>query len=102
MFIVTCDMPLITKELAEMICQEAQGCDVLIAVTSDGKYQPLCGVYKKELLGLMEKELQENNNRMREVLKKSSVKYLQLDEELSKQLVNVNTKEEYEKLICNK
>jgi len=102
MFVVTCDMPLITGELAKSICAEMKDCDAFIAVTSEGKYHPLCGVYKKELYELMEGYLLEDNNRMMAVLNKSRTKYFQLDEEASRQLANVNTREEYEKMICNK
>ena len=108
MFVVTCDMPLITGELAEKIFEEAEkpedgkSYDAVIAVTSDGKYHPLCGVYKKELCQEMEEYLQQDNNRMMAVLKNKCVKYLELNEESSRQLANVNTREEYEKMICNK
>jgi molybdopterin-guanine dinucleotide biosynthesis protein A len=62
----------------------------------------LCGVYKKELYKSMEEHLKQDNNRMMEVLKKCRLKYFNLDEEESKQLMNVNTREEYGKIICNK
>lgn len=101
MFVVTCDMPLITGELAKEICAESKDCDAVIAVTADGKYHPLCGVYKKELCHEMEEYLQQDNNRVMAVLKKSNTKYFQLDEETSRQLANVNTKEEYVNLVCN-
>lgn len=108
MFIVTCDMPLITEEMARKICSEmstksgSTAYDAVIAVTEDGKYHPLCGIYKKELYESMEEHLKKNNNRMMEVLKKCRLKYLYLDGQESKQLMNVNTREEYEKMICNK
>lgn len=100
MFVVTCDMPLITGELAKQICEAFdQQNDALIVVTSDEKYHPLCGIYKKELYDQMEKYLRENNNRMMAVLKNSHTKYFQLNEESSKQLTNVNTKEEYRQIL---
>lgn len=114
MFVVTCDMPLITRELAKGICEmisaklgeeadvaaNSDSCDAVIAVTCDGKYHPLCGVYKKELWHEMEEYLKHDNNRMMAVLKNKRVKYLDLDERSSKQLANVNTRDEYEKLVC--
>lgn len=108
MFVVTCDMPLITAELARKICNEmsdtieSKNYDAVIAVSTDGRYHPLCGVYKKELYKSMEEHLKQDNNRMMEVLKKCRLKYFNLDEEESKQLMNVNTREEYGKIICNK
>lgn len=103
MFVVTCDMPLITGHLVRQICEAFdQQYDALIVVTSDGKYHPLCGIYRKELYESMEEYLKQDNNRMMAVLKKCRLKYLQLDEVCSKQLMNVNTKEEYGKIICSK
>lgn len=103
MFVVTCDMPLITGHLVRQICEAFdQQYDALIVVTSDGKYHPLCGIYRKEQYESMEEYLKQDNNRMMAVLKKCRLKYLQLDEVCSKQLMNVNTKEEYGKIICSK
>ena len=106
MFVVTCDMPLITGELVKQICNEMHeqhgiledNIDALIAVTNDGKYHPLCGIYKKELYQVMEKHLKQDNNRMMSILKSCNVKYLELDEEASRQLANVNTRKEYMEL----
>jgi len=99
MFVVTCDMPLITGELARKLCNEMNTTmDAVIAVSNDGKYHPLCGVYKKELCTSMEEHLKQDNNRVMAVLKKCRVKYVNLNEEESKQLANVNTRDEYEKL----
>ena len=100
MFAVTCDMPLITEELVRQLCEVFdQKYDALIAVTSDGKYHPLCGIYRKELYASMEKYLKEDNNRMMAVLKNAHTKYFQLGEKESKQLANVNTREEYGQIL---
>lgn len=100
MFVVTCDMPMITRELADKICCEIKDYDAVIAVTDEGKYHPLCGIYKKELYNSMTEYLEQDNNRVMEVLKKCRLKYFYLNAEESKQLMNVNTREEYQKLIC--
>ena len=99
LFVVTCDMPLITRELVKQIASAIEMQDAVIAVSSDGKYHPLCGVYKKDLYKPMEEYLKEDNNRMMAVLKNSHTKYYQLNEVFSKQLANVNTKEEYGQLF---
>lgn len=95
MYAVTCDMPLITTELVQKLCIEIEDYDAVIAVTDEGKYHPLCGVYKKQLHKSMEEHLQKDYNRMMEVLKKCNLKYLYLNAEESRMLMNVNTPEEY-------
>ena len=99
MFVVTCDMPLITESLIKKICNELKANDAVIAVSDDGKYHPLCGIYRKNLYKYMEECLNQDQNRIMTVLKKYPVKYMDLDKEESEQLVNVNTKEEYMQLI---
>ena len=102
LFCVSCDIPLITEELARKMCKEmTMDMDAVIAVAADGKFHPLCGVYRKELYKLMKKQILQDNNRMMAVLKQCHVKYVNLDEETSKQLANVNTRSEYEKIyLC--
>ena len=72
--------------------------DAVIAVTAEGRIQPLCGVYKKKLAPLLEKQILENNYRLTVFLDKITVKYVQLDEKQSLKLQNINTQEEYKKI----
>ena len=105
MFCVSCDVPLITSELAEKMCnmfsaQDATGeaCDAVIAVTVDGKYHPLCGIYRKELWRIFEEQIIQDQNKIMNVLKKCNTFYVNLNDETSKQLMNINTKIEYKNL----
>ena len=97
MFVVTCDMPLMTGELAKRICTEEFE-DAIIMVSEDGKFHPLCGIYRKNLYKSMEENLKQDNNRMMAVLRKCEVKYVELSKEESRQLANVNTREDFQKL----
>lgn len=102
MFCVSCDIPLITKDLAGKMCAEMMeddgrlAYDAVVAVTDDGKVHPLCGVYRKDLYRLMEEFILKDNNRLMAVLRQVRVKYVNLDTETSMQLANINTKKEYE------
>lgn len=105
MFCISCDVPLITKNLVDRMCYEmgeVPETDVLIAVTADERYHPLCGVYRKELWTLLEKNIRQDKNRLMGIYNNCNVRYMKLDEEMSRQLTNVNTREEYEKIVCNK
>ena len=99
LFVVTCDMPLFDRELAELLCTEMQNSDapetiygenglktdsdgkhvdaydVIISVGSDGKIHPLCGVYRKSALSVLEEQIVSDRNRVMEALKKLRVKY---------------------------
>ena len=124
LFVVTCDMPLFNRELAELLCAEMQhseepgkvfeenglvtdsdgkhvdAYDVIISVGSDGKIHPLCGVYRKSVLSVLEEQIVSDRNRVMEALKKLRVKYVTIDSpDREKQLANINTQEEYEKIL---
>ena len=102
MFVVTCDIPLISKRLVKKICdifEQEDKNDAIVVITGDGKIHPLCGIYRKELHTCMEKSLLQNNNRMMSILEQIKVKYIELDDLDSIYLNNINTRVEYQNLI---
>lgn len=102
LFVVTCDMPLISRKLIKKICyifEQEDKNDASVVVTSDGKIHPLCGIYRKELYTHMENNLLQSNNRMMSILKDRNINYIELNDQDSKYLKNINTRLEYENLI---
>ena len=114
LFVVTCDMPLFSRQLAERLCAEMQNgedsetnsdgeyvdaYDVIISVGDSGKIHPLCGVYRKSALSVLEEQIVSERNRVMEALRKLRVKYVTIDSpDQVRQLANINTPEEYETL----
>ena len=73
--------------------------DAVISVGEDGKIHPLCGVYRKSALPILEEQILSGRNKMMEVLKKLHVKYVTIDSSVgAQQLLNINTPQDYEKL----
>ncbi len=101
LLVVPCDVPLFSRTLAmDMIaCLDAET-DAVIAVTEDGREHPLCGVYRKNCLNKLGECLKSGLYRMRDVLLKLHVKTY-MTEGKSWRIQNVNTPEEYERLIRN-
>lgn len=105
MFCVSCDMPFITGELAKTLVNAfTEEDDAVVAVTKDmengeERVHPLCAVYHKRNCALMEEHLKENNNRLMAVLRKIQVKYVYLGLDETKQVANINTKDDYKNLI---
>ena len=102
LFVVACDMPLISKELVKKMCdiyEQESKMDAIVTVTSDGKVHPLCGIYRKELYTCMEKNLLQSNNRVMSIIKDKNVKYMELDHLNSKYVENVNTRFDYENMM---
>ena len=109
LFVVTCDMPLIESELVRELCawmqekdfgeERVDAYDVVISVEEGGKIHPLCGVYRKSVLPVLEEQIISDQNRVMAALKKLRVKYVTVDSSASaRQLANINTPEDYEKL----
>lgn len=100
MFFVSCDMPLLQRDLVERFCELFdKDTDAVIAVSADGRTHPLCGVYRKSVVTLLERQILSGNNRLMNVLEQLQVVYIKLDERESLQLKNINTQEEYCKFL---
>lgn len=111
LFVVTCDMPLLKSSLAHKLCDimcESERMsqmvyDAVICVGEDGKMHPLCGVYRKSALPILEEQLLSGRNKVMEALKKMHVKYITVDSSMdTQQLFNINTPQDYEKLNLKK
>lgn len=110
LFVVTCDMPLIESELVRELCNFMQetdfdekrvdAYDVVISVGEGGKIHPLCGVYRKSVIPVLEEQILSGRNRVMEALKRLRVNYVTVDSPAGvRQLANINTPQDYEKLM---
>ena len=94
-FVTACDTPLIKAAVYDRLLAEmTEDTDVVISVTEDGKYHPLCGIYRKNVGNIMEEQILGGNNRMMQVLNKVRVKYVDVNSE-EFGLYNINTPEQY-------
>lgn len=96
MFCVSCDMPFLQRSLVEELCQQwNDDTDAVIAVTQDGRKHPLCGLYRKSVVSVLEEQILAGNYRMMGVLDKIKVNYVTITAENTQQLTNINTPQEY-------
>lgn len=71
--------------------------DAVIAVGADDKIHPLCGVYRKSTLPVLEEQIISGQNRVMASLKKLHVKYVTIDSPSEAcQISNINTPQDYE------
>ena len=75
--------------------------DAVVPVTPDGKEHPLCAVYAKSCLPVLEKQLESGNYRVRDALAGLSVLYVQSSELTAgeKKLTNMNNQASYRKAV---
>lgn len=103
-----CDMPFLKIELFRYLekCLEeeekkqGEALDGVVPVL-EGRINPLAAIYKKSAGDVLERQIQEEDYRIRGALRKMKILYVNLDgdKELGKMLQNINTLSEYQK-IC--
>lgn len=101
-FVLSVDTPFVTKEIIDkLLAVPRDDFDAIIVRTSAGIH-PLCGIYRRSLEEPMLEMIQNDDHKLSRLLKKSKVHYMDIDDEDA--LMNINTKEEYEralaKLVC--
>lgn len=102
-FVAACDMPFLNAGLIKYMIDSADAYDALVPEI-DNQLHPLCGLYSRDCLAVIEEMLAQNRRDVRSIFPKLKVRYL-AKEELEKfdqgllSLVNINTKDEYEKSL---
>jgi len=103
LLVVPCDMPLFEKKLADYLMSKVSDeYSVILAATRDGFVHPLCGLYSKRAAEVLDKFCASGNNCIFDAVRESGFLPIALadtpfpDEILS----NVNTPEEYVRLVC--
>ena len=115
LFVTAVDMPYSDPGIAEELmnrmtspsetaqAQNGSGStwDAVVPVTPDGKEHPLCAVYAKSCLPVLEKQLESGNYRVRDALAGLSVLYVQSSELTAgeKKLTNMNNQASYRKAV---
>jgi len=93
---VACDMPCFTAALVRLLlshwCEDA---DAVIAMTPDGRYHPLCAIYRKSLAPIFEDHLRSGKCKLLTALPRDGVRFVPVPEDLAPCLKNVNTPEDY-------
>jgi molybdopterin-guanine dinucleotide biosynthesis protein A len=99
-FVVACDIPGIDIRFVKKMLKEADGVDIVVPVTDDGKYEPLFAVYCKNAVVAINKVLSSGRRKISDVFGQCRTKYVELDAE---QFVNLNTMAEYDEFQkkCN-
>lgn len=99
--IVAVDMPFVVAELLEFLVERASGSDALATVPrAEGRWQPLCAVYRREFAAVAEQSLREGKYKIDPLFRR--VKVLSIEEsELREQgfssemFRNLNTPEDW-------
>ncbi|MCP4748529.1 MAG: molybdenum cofactor guanylyltransferase [Desulfobacteraceae bacterium] len=95
-FIVPCDAPFIDPELVRYVLNQAKSCFDIIAPQIRGRFEPLCAVYSKRCIPLIEEQLEKKDFKIIRFFHKMNLKLLP-EEDIEKidpqmhSFFNVNT-----------
>jgi molybdopterin-guanine dinucleotide biosynthesis protein A len=93
-FALACDMPYVTRSVAEVAVAAVQGCDAAIP-RLEGRPEPVCAAYRRSALPAITSALNAGSYRASELIDQLDVTWLEgLDPELFRSL---NTPEDYER-----
>jgi len=96
-FVLSVDAPFVDKSVIEKILNNNDSSyDAIIAKSPSG-LQPLCGLYKKSLLPLIYRQLEDNNHKLQALLGLAQTHYVTFDNDLP--FTNLNHPHEYEKAL---
>jgi molybdenum cofactor guanylyltransferase len=103
-FVVACDMPFLNPDLMAYMAGLAEGYDIVVPAV-DGMLEPLHAVYRKGLVPVIEAQIMQRKQRIRELFGNQRVRYV-AEEEIDrfdparKSFKNLNTPREYEEAAC--
>lgn len=99
MLVVSCDLPMLQPGvISSIINQAGQGYEAIVPLHS-GKAEPLCALYSVSVLPIFKKQIEEDDLKMRNILKKILVHYVDIPGHLGgNSFLNVNTPEELRNL----
>jgi molybdopterin-guanine dinucleotide biosynthesis protein A len=75
-FVIACDMPYVTKEVAEIAVIAARSCDAAIP-RIDGRPEPVCAAYRKSALPVIAAALDAGRRRAGDVVELMDVTWLE-------------------------
>ena len=99
-FICAVDMPFLKSEMAEYLSEFISSDHDCYVVKDDKHYHPLCAIYSKAVLPVIEKLIAQGRYRLMDLLNAVRTKYVSLEHTCieAKQLSNFNTCDDIKKL----
>lgn len=102
-FVVACDMPFIRKDMVAYLIAKTMPNDHIVVPIIKGYPEPLCAVYCKTCLPVIDVKLREGIRKVKEVYKFLNVRYIpenELEPYGGKQnFININTKSDLDKAL---
>jgi len=95
--IVGCDMPFICRKLIGKVTSY-EGYDVVVP-RIEGQVELLCAMYSKGCISVIEKLIEKKEYKLTLILERVRVKYVDLSRDELEYFININTPDDYKKLV---
>jgi len=70
--ILSCDMPLMSTAMLQYLLENSVNHDITVPMHEDNFIEPLCGIYKRSSIGILEKYINQENFRLNECIQAGS------------------------------
>jgi molybdopterin-guanine dinucleotide biosynthesis protein A len=70
--VLSCDMPLMSTAMLEYLLENSVNHDITVPMHEDNFIEPLCGIYKRSSIGILEKYINRRNFRLNECIQAGS------------------------------
>lgn len=98
-FLLACDMPLISVALLRRICRAFQDGDAVVPV-HNGKLEPLCAIYPRRILPMVECCIAARRLAMHDLVRAIQARLLDLSAlaNVEREFYNINTPQDYQRI----
>lgn len=99
-FILSYDLPLVSKELLQYLIGQIGNCDVIVPAVRVNRPEPLCGIYRKNVTEKLDRAIENKEYAVHSIFKMVKFKTVHITPQLSfytpHLFLNVNTTEDLE------
>lgn len=100
--VLSYDMPLVNETLFRQLISLAEGIDVVLPAMQDERPEPLCGLYRKSVTGVMEEIIAQNNYAVHRILPLCKSKIVRITKEMEcwhpDLFLNINSAEDLNRI----
>ncbi|SFV71174.1 Molybdopterin-guanine dinucleotide biosynthesis protein MobA [hydrothermal vent metagenome] len=96
-FVLSVDTPFVDEKVIHKLFERDEEDFDIIVAKNNNRLQPLCAIYRRSLLPLLQKHYQEKNHKLHHLLKNAKTKIVHFNDE--KAFMNLNYFEDYEKAL---
>jgi len=91
--VVACDMPFVSATTINLLLENIRGFDCVVPMVKD-KLEPLCGVYSKSLIKVIEDQIQMKELALSNMILNSNYRIIYITNEVN-DFMNLNTPEDF-------